>query len=94
LPQRSDDAASFEKTLSQLAAKINKNSSKSDKLRQQARRVNLVWILYAGFAYIVAAIFLSLVSGVNTWGPGEYTAVAGGPVVCVALARVASPCFS
>lgn len=40
-----------------------------------------MWTLWAGFAYIFAALFWSLVVGYRNWGRTEYTAVVGGPVL-------------
>ncbi|KAF2197350.1 hypothetical protein GQ43DRAFT_381205, partial [Delitschia confertaspora ATCC 74209] len=76
-----DSAATFEKTLSALAAKISKTAAKNDSLRQRSRRVRVMWTLYAGFAYILAALLLILVTGWQSWGPMEISVVAGGPVV-------------
>lgn len=40
-----------------------------------------MWTLYAGFAYILAALILTLVTGWRNWGPVEGSIVAGGPVL-------------
>jgi hypothetical protein len=40
-----------------------------------------MWTLYAGFAYILAALLLTLVTGWQNWGIIEGTVVAGGPVL-------------
>ncbi|KAL9129386.1 MAG: hypothetical protein Q9217_002150 [Psora testacea] len=63
-PWKGDDAspASFEKTLSTLSAKITKTGSKLDNLRQRSRRFNVLWTLYAGFAYLLYSIILVLVA--------------------------------
>ncbi|EON65338.1 hypothetical protein W97_04576 [Coniosporium apollinis CBS 100218] len=74
-------AASFEKTLSTLAAKISKASAKNDRLRQSSRRVRAMWTLYTSFAYMIVALILTLVTGWKNWSPVEYTAIAGGPVL-------------
>jgi endoplasmic reticulum junction formation protein lunapark len=74
-------AASFEKTLSALAVKISKTSARNDNLRQRSRRFKVAWTLYTGFAYIFAFLILTLVTGWRNWGPVEYTAVCGGPLV-------------
>jgi hypothetical protein len=42
-----------------------------------------MWTLYAGFAYILAALLLTLVTGWQNWGVVEGTVVAGGPVLWV-----------
>ena len=82
-PFRGDDnsAASFEKALSQLSAKINKTSASNDRFRQQQRRYKVLWTLYTTFAYILIAAILTLVTGWDRWDYQEYTAVAGGPVL-------------
>ena len=82
-PFKGDDtsAASFERTLSQLSAKINKSSARNERLRQSQRRFKVLWTLYSSFAYILVALILTLVTGWENWGSVEYTAVAGGPVV-------------
>lgn len=78
-------AAEFEKTLSSLATKIAKVNTKNDKLRQRARRAKFVWTIYSGFAYILASLILTLVTGYKNWGPVEYTAIAGGPLLLYAV---------
>ncbi|KAF2731776.1 hypothetical protein EJ04DRAFT_514340 [Polyplosphaeria fusca] len=77
----SEDAASFEKALSHLSAKISQTAAKNDGLRQRSRRVRVMWTLYAGFAYILAALLLVFVTGWRSWGPIELSVVAGGPVI-------------
>ncbi|GAB7346734.1 hypothetical protein MBLNU459_g1844t1 [Dothideomycetes sp. NU459] len=74
-------AASFEKLLSALSAKINKESARNDKLRQSQRRYRVLWTLYTSFAYILAALILTLVTGWSNWTAAEYTGLAGGPLV-------------
>ena len=71
--------ASFERILSNLSTKISRTSSRLDSLRQRSRRLKVLWTLYAGFAYLLCTIILTLVVGWRQWGPIEYTAVAGGP---------------
>ena len=73
--------ASFEKILSTLSAKISKTSSRLDALRQRSRRLKVLWTLYAGFAYLLYTIILTLLVGWRKWGPIDYSAVAGGPVM-------------
>ncbi|KAI9887662.1 MAG: hypothetical protein M1823_000526 [Watsoniomyces obsoletus] len=82
-PWRGDDSSpeSFERALSTLAGKISKNTTHLNSLRQRSRRLKALWTLYAGFAYILCAVILGLVVGWRKWGPLEYSAVAGGPVV-------------
>jgi endoplasmic reticulum junction formation protein lunapark len=79
--QSGEDAASFEKTLSTLTAKISRAAARNDGLRQRSRRVRVMWTLYAGFAYILAALLLVLVTGWKNWGATEISVVAGGPVL-------------
>ncbi|KAF2145048.1 uncharacterized protein K452DRAFT_265639 [Aplosporella prunicola CBS 121167] len=74
-------AAGFEKALSALSTKIARTSATNDGLRQRSRRVKVMWTLYTGFAYILAALILVLVTGWPQWGPVEYTVIAGGPVI-------------
>ncbi|ORY17814.1 hypothetical protein BCR34DRAFT_474340 [Clohesyomyces aquaticus] len=77
----SDDAASFEKTLSTLSSKITKAAAQNDVLRLRSRRVRVMWTLYAGFAYILAALLLLLVTGWRSWGATEISVISGGPVL-------------
>ena len=81
----SSSAASFEKTLSTLSAKINRYSSQTESFRARQRRLRTIWTLYSAFAYILIAAILTLVTGVHRWGPVEYTAMAGGPVAIVGV---------
>jgi hypothetical protein len=37
--------------------------------------------LYGGFAYILAFLILTLVTGWRNWGPVEYGVVTGGPIL-------------
>ncbi|KAF2799575.1 hypothetical protein K505DRAFT_370886 [Melanomma pulvis-pyrius CBS 109.77] len=77
----SEDAASFEKTLSTLTGKIARSTARNDLLRQRSRRVRVMWTLYAGFAYILAALLLIFVTGWRSWGATEISVIAGGPVI-------------
>jgi hypothetical protein len=79
--QANEDAASFEKTLNTLTGKINRATAVNDRQRQLSRRARVMWTLYAGFAYILAALLLTLVTGWQNWGIIEGTVVAGGPVL-------------
>lgn len=74
-------AASFEKVLSQLSGKINKESLKNDGFRQHQRRYKALWTLYSAFAYILVVIILILVIGFDKWNALEYTGIAGGPLL-------------
>lgn len=76
-----EDAASFERTLNALTGKINRAAARNDNQKQLSRRARVMWTLYAGFAYILAALLLTLVTGWRNWGPIEGTVVAGGPVI-------------
>ncbi|KAF2633911.1 hypothetical protein BU25DRAFT_427325 [Macroventuria anomochaeta] len=87
-----EDAASFERTLSALTAKINKATAVNDKRRQTSRRARVMWTLYAGFAYILAALLLILVTGRQNWGIVEVSVIAGSPVV-IYLVRYALTCY-
>lgn len=78
--QANEDAASFERTLNTLTGKINRATAVNDRQRQLSRRARVMWTLYAGFAYILAALLLTLVTGWKNWGVVEGTVVAGGPV--------------
>ncbi|KAK4998396.1 hypothetical protein LTR66_002370 [Elasticomyces elasticus] len=82
-PFKAEDtsAASFEKVLSALSAKINKTSAKNDTLRQHQRRYKVLWTLYSTFAYILSALILTLVTGYQNWGPVEYSALAASPLL-------------
>lgn len=86
-PFKGDDtsAASFEKALSQLSTKIAKATAQTEGFRQKQRRYKVLWTLYSAFAYILVALILTLVTGWETWGAVEYTAVAGGPVLIYAV---------
>lgn len=79
--QANEDAASFEKTLNTLTGKINRATAVNDRQRQLSRRARVMWTLYAGFAYILATLLLTLVTGWQNWGIVEGTVVAGGPVL-------------
>jgi type VI protein secretion system component VasF len=79
--QANEDAASFERTLNTLTGKINRATAVNDRQRQLSRRARVMWTLYAGFAYILAALLLTLVTGWQNWGVIEGTVVAGGPVL-------------
>ncbi|KAL5115749.1 hypothetical protein ACEQ8H_006357 [Pleosporales sp. CAS-2024a] len=76
-----EDAASFERTLNTLTGKIARATAVNDRQRQLSRRARVMWTLYAGFAYILAALLLTLVTGWQNWGMVEGTIVAGGPVI-------------
>lgn len=79
--QSNRDAASFERTLSTISGKITRAVTRNDNLKQKSRRVRVMWTLYAGFAYILAALLLTLVTGWRNWTAVEISVVAGGPVL-------------
>jgi hypothetical protein len=79
--QSSEDQTYFEKTLATLTGKITRAAARNDAARQRSRRVRVMWTLWAGFAYILAALFWSLVVGYRNWGLTEYIAVVGGPLL-------------
>ena len=81
LQTEDNSPASFEKALASLSEKIQKTSIRLDGLRQQSRRFSVLWMLYAGFAYLLCSIILFLIVGWRNWGPAEYSAVAGSPVL-------------
>ena len=83
-----DSAASFEKSLSHLSSKINKANGQNDSFRQKQRRYKVLWTLYTAFAYILVAAILTLVTGYQSWGAPEYTAIVGSPVL-IYLVRTA-----
>jgi hypothetical protein len=64
-----------------LTGKIGRAAKVNDRQRQLSRRARVMWTLYAGFAYILAALLLTLVTGWSNWGIVEGTVVAGGPVL-------------
>ncbi|KAK8158408.1 hypothetical protein BC567DRAFT_31119 [Phyllosticta citribraziliensis] len=81
-PWRDDtSAAAFEKTLAALSTKIQKTTVRNDALRVRARKFRVMWTLYSGFLYILVSVIMILVTGWRNWGPIEYTAVAGGPLI-------------
>ncbi|WPH03062.1 Hypothetical protein R9X50_00593600 [Acrodontium crateriforme] len=86
-PFKGDDtsAASFEKALSQLSTKIAKATAQTEGFRQKQRRYKVLWTLYSTFAYILVALILTLITGWETWGAVEYSAVAGGPLLIYAV---------
>lgn len=80
-----NDAASFEKELSQLSAKINKATAQNEQFQQRRRRYKVLWTLYSSFTYILVVAILTLVTGWDQWGPLEYSAIAGSPVLIYTL---------
>jgi hypothetical protein len=71
----------FEKTLSTLSVKIANTQAQLERVRNNSRRIKLLWTLYLAFAYLVYAIVLTLVVGWQNLGPWEWTGMAGGPVL-------------
>jgi hypothetical protein len=76
-----NSAASFEKALSTLAAKITKSQAHLDSLRQKGRRLKALWTLYAMFAYLLCTAILVLVVGWNNWSAVEYSTVSVAPLL-------------
>jgi hypothetical protein len=64
-----------------VSTKILKRNSQLDALRQQSRRLKVLWTLYTSFAYLLYSIVLALGIGWKQWGIIEAAAVAGGPVL-------------
>ena len=73
-------AAGFEKVLSTLSNKINRISATDARLRQNQRRIRVLWTLYTCFAYVLAALILILVTGRENINAVEWSGLAGGPV--------------
>ncbi|KAI5360691.1 Putative Lunapark domain-containing protein [Septoria linicola] len=80
-----NDAASFEKELSQLSTKINKATAHNAQFQQRRRRYKVLWTLYTSFTYILIAAILTLVTGWEKWGAVEYSAMAGSPLLIYAV---------
>ncbi|KAI4747589.1 hypothetical protein E4T50_02136 [Aureobasidium sp. EXF-12298] len=78
-------AASFEKLLSSLSSKINKESARNDRLHQRQRRYKVLWTLYTTFAYLLAATILILVTGLPNCTAVEYTGLAASPLLIYAV---------
>nr|POF04047.1 protein lunapark-b [Quercus suber] len=83
-------AASFEKVLSQLSTKINQATSRNEAFRQKQRRFKVIWTLYTAFAWILVALYLTLITGWSQWDAIEYTAMAGGPVLIYGVRQALS----
>ncbi|EAS30142.3 uncharacterized protein CIMG_08888 [Coccidioides immitis RS] len=93
-PWRGSDnsPASFEKALSHLSKRLADTNIHLDKLRHRSRRFRALWTLYTSFVYILYSLILVLVLGQGRWGPIEYTAICGGPVV-IYVVRLAAEKF-
>ena len=61
------------------------NDQAPSSTRQRARRFKALWTLYSTFTYLLVAIISTLVLGWQRWGPVEYSALSGGPVVYVPI---------
>ncbi|EFR05448.1 hypothetical protein MGYG_08460 [Nannizzia gypsea CBS 118893] len=85
--------ASFEKTLAGLSEKIAQSNGSLEVHRQRARRFKALWTLYTTFAYILYALIAVLVLGWEQWGPVEYTALSGSPVVIYTVRRIGAAFF-
>ncbi|KAI3317376.1 hypothetical protein HD806DRAFT_371877 [Xylariaceae sp. AK1471] len=95
-PWKGDDSspAVFEKTLSTLSTKITNTQAQLERVRNNSRRIKLLWTLYLAFAYLVYAIVLTLVVGWQNLGPWEWTGMAGGPVLIYVVRTVANSYYS
>ncbi|KAI1260408.1 hypothetical protein F5Y18DRAFT_405871 [Xylariaceae sp. FL1019] len=93
-PWKGEDSspASFEKTLSTLATKITATQAIVDRVRNNSRRIKLLWTLYLAFAYLVYSIVLILVVGWHNLGAWEWTGMAGGPIL-IYLVRTATNAY-
>ncbi|GBF65351.1 endoplasmic reticulum junction formation protein [Trichophyton mentagrophytes] len=85
--------ASFEKALAGLSEKIAQSNGSLEVHRQRARRFKALWTLYTTFAYILYALIAALVLGWERWGPVEYTALSGSPVVIYTVRRIGAAFF-
>ncbi|KAI1199857.1 hypothetical protein F5X97DRAFT_295638 [Nemania serpens] len=86
--------AEFEKTLSTLSKKITNTQAQLERVRNNSRRIKLLWTLYLAFAYLVYAVVLTLVVGWQNLGPWEWTGMAGGPVLIYVIRATANAYFS
>lgn len=95
-PWKGDDLspAEFEKTLSTLSTKITNTQAQLERVRNNSRRIKLLWTLYLAFAYVVYAVVLTLVVGWQNLGPGEWTGMAGAPVFIYLVRTIANAYFS
>ncbi|KAI1160829.1 hypothetical protein F5B18DRAFT_488653 [Nemania serpens] len=95
-PWRASDysPAEFEKTLSILSKKITNTQAQLERVRNNSRRIKLLWTLYLAFAYLVYAIVLTLVVGWQNLGRWEWTGMAGGPVLIYVIRATANAYFS
>lgn len=64
-----------------MSEKIAQSNGRLEVHRQRARRFRALWTLYTTFAYILYALIAALVLGWERWGPVEYTALSGSPVM-------------
>lgn len=80
---RRDDNSpdSFERILSQLATKIQAQTTKLNRLRVQARRYKALWTVYTLIAWMFYLIVLFLVVGMGQLRAREITIAAGAPVI-------------
>ncbi|KAI0111160.1 hypothetical protein GGR51DRAFT_547335 [Nemania sp. FL0031] len=95
-PWKGDDfsPAEFEKTLATLATKITNTQAQLEKVRNNSRRIKLLWTLYLAFGYLVYAIVLTLVVGWQNLGAWEWTGMAGGPVLIYVVRAAANAYYT
>ncbi|KAI1127219.1 hypothetical protein F5Y10DRAFT_243158 [Nemania abortiva] len=95
-PWKGDDfsPAEFEKTLATLATKITNTQAQLERVRNNSRRIKLLWTLYLAFGYLVYAIVLTLVVGWQNLGAWEWTGMAGGPVFIYVVRAAANAYFT
>ncbi|KAI0873253.1 hypothetical protein GGS24DRAFT_490857 [Hypoxylon argillaceum] len=95
-PWKGDDfsPAEFEKTLATLSTKITNTQAQLERVRNNSRRIKLLWTLYLAFAYLVYAIVLTLVVGWQNLGPWEWTGMSGGPVLIYVVRAAANAYFT
>ncbi|KAI1177876.1 hypothetical protein F4777DRAFT_167928 [Nemania sp. FL0916] len=86
--------AEFEKTLATLSTKITNTQAQLERVRNNSRRIKLLWTLYLTFAYLVYAIVLTLVVGWQNLGRWEWTGMAGGPVLIYVVRTTATAYFT
>lgn len=72
-----------------MSSKINSTSAKNDALRQHQRRYKALWTIYTSFAYLLAALILTLVTGYKNWNAAEYTGIASAPLMYACLDSIA-----
>lgn len=64
-----------------MSARIGKTAGRLELLRRRARRLRVLWTLYAGFAYVIVLVVLLLVVGFRRWGVVDAAIALGGPIM-------------